>query len=219
MSEIVRKIADKLRRLLMLEYHQRDFYESHHYQLYGPSSPAIQEHLREHYDEELQHILILQRYLMELQAGGEGFIADGGLPSWKKSPSWVSSTDNYLPRARLDITNVQASQVPSLEEILSTAFELEQEAVAAYSETIGFLESLECEDVSVRPLCDRLRFSALRVDLENILVQEKGHVHDLIQWLGPRTEMPNTLDDEYRYAAARYQRNPTCPSCGMRRYY
>lgn len=46
----------------------------------------------------------------------------------------------------------------------------EKDAVKEYSEAIAFLEG-------------SVKYAALRLDLENILVQEQEHVHDIERWL------------------------------------
>jgi len=135
-------VVNLLTKLLLQEYQQRDLYETYGYYLYGLSSPAIQAHLTEHLKQEMQHIEILQRYLMELEA----------------DPVIV----------RLEIPRIE----PPIENILKKDLELEREAVKNYSLAIRALEDTQNE-----------QFIALRVDLENILVQEQEHVHDLIQWL------------------------------------
>lgn len=135
-------VINLLTKLLLQEYQQRDLYETYGYYLYGLSSPAIQTHLAEHLKQEMAHIEILQRYLMELEADP---VVD-----------------------RLEIPRVE----PPIENILKKDLELEREAVKNYSVAIRALEDSQNE-----------QFIALRVDLENILVQEQEHVHDLIQWL------------------------------------
>ena len=60
---------------------------------------------------------------------------------------------------------------PSLEDILRFDLALEKEAVENYSEVIEMLEGAGRQYIS------------LRIELENILVQEQEHVHDLNQWL------------------------------------
>lgn len=145
------RVVELLQHLLLDEYLQRDVYEAYYYELLGTAAPGIQDEIKEHLDEEMEHILILQRYLMEL----------GGNP----------------PRNRHPIPKVE----PNMGAILKKDLELEYKAVAHYAQAIGFLDGLECAEGE--EMCDKQRFTALRVDLENILVQEQEHVHDLIQWL------------------------------------
>lgn len=151
MSEVQSHIVEMLQGLLLDEYLQRDVYEAYQYSLFGVAVPGIQEHLKEHMDDEMKHIIILQRYLMEL--GGE------------------------VPLDRHPVPNVEAT----MDAILKKDLELENQAIAHYAQTIGFLDGLECAESD--KFCDKLRFTALRVDLENILTEEQEHVHDLIQWL------------------------------------
>jgi len=151
MSEVQDRIIEMLQGLLRDEYLQRDVYEAYQYSLYGVAVPGIQEHLKDHMEEEMKHIIVLQRYLMEF--GGE------------------------VPLDRHPVPKIN----PNMESILKKDLELEYQAVTHYAQTIGFLDGLEC--VEGEELCDKLRFTALRIDLENILVEEQEHVHDLIQWL------------------------------------
>lgn len=58
----------------------------------------------------------------------------------------------------------------SLRKILETDLELELRAVENYSNAIALLEN-------------QTKFSSVRVALENILIQEQDHVHDLTRWL------------------------------------
>lgn len=69
---------------------------------------------------------------------------------------------------RLEIPFISAN--PTLEEVLRTDLELEKGAVENYSRAVDFLD-------------DYNEYTALRVDIENILVQEQEHVHDIVQWL------------------------------------
>jgi bacterioferritin (cytochrome b1) len=134
-------VADALQELLKKEYLQRDYYESYDYLFLGVSAIAIQEHLREHLEQEMDHIRVLQRYLT-------GF---------KKIP-----TLERLPVSQLTNLNVES--------ILRADLELEKDAISSYSSFIKMLEGSE-------------EFTALRVDMENILSQESEHVHDLDRWL------------------------------------
>ena len=59
----------------------------------------------------------------------------------------------------------------TLDAIIQHNFELEKEAVELYAEAIELVEG------------DK-EYTALRVDLEDIIKQEQEHTHDLIQWLG-----------------------------------
>lgn len=104
-------VINLLKELLRREYLQRDIYETYSYYLFGISSPAIQEHLKLHLQEEQLHIDTLQRYLM-------GF---GAKPTTKRLP-------------------VPIIDPLTLEAILDINFELEREAVKRYSEAIEALE-------------------------------------------------------------------------------
>jgi len=106
-------IVDILNSLLMAEYRQRDFYEAYDYLLFGAASLSIQEHLREHVDAEMEHIKILQRYIV-------GF---GGEPTLD----------------RHTVPGVEAS----LENILRKDLELEREAVRSYSTFLKGIEGKE----------------------------------------------------------------------------
>ena len=70
--------------------------------------------------------------------------------------------------SRLKIPEIE----PPISNILKKDLELEKDAVSRYSEAISMLEDSESGD-----------YTALRGDLENLLVQEQEHVHDLTQWL------------------------------------
>lgn len=61
---------------------------------------------------------------------------------------------------------------PPIENILKQDLKMEHEAVILYSTLANSLDDGSAEWV------------ALRVDIENILIQEKEHVHDLERWLG-----------------------------------
>lgn len=135
------KIIKLLNELLLREYLQRDVYETYGYWLFGYSSSPLQSHLKNHMMEEMEHIEILQRYLMHL--GAQPLVE------------------------RIEIPQIKN---PSLRKILEFDLELEDDAVSRYTNAIEFLE-------------DKKEYTSLRVDIENILVQEQEHVHDLYQWL------------------------------------
>lgn len=134
------KVINLLEDLLAREYLQRDVYETYSYWLFGLSSPAIQNHLKDHMKEEMKHIEVLQRYLMYYK----------GAPMTK----------------RMKIPNIE----PDMVGILQYDLGLEVDAVERYTKAIQYLESDP-------------EYTSLRVDLEDILVQEQEHVHDLYQWL------------------------------------
>jgi bacterioferritin len=129
--------------LLLDEYLQRDLYESYAYLLFGPEAIAVQEHLQGHLDDEMDHIKILQRYIVTL----------GGLPTLDRKPITVIEPLEFYA-------------------ILEKDLELEHTAVSKYSKAIADLEG-------------STEFTALKIDLENILAQEMEHVHDLVLWLKP----------------------------------
>jgi len=153
MSQNQVTVVDLLYQLLLDEYLQRDVYETYSYYLFGLASPALQEHLKEHRDEEDKHIEVLQRYLM-------GF----GAPP-------------LLERSQIPEID------PPIREILKYNLQLEIDAVEGYAKAIEVLDNLGENG-------DRARITALRVDLENILVQEQEHLHDLTQWLKSDTGPP-----------------------------
>lgn len=66
---------------------------------------------------------------------------------------------------------------PPSQNILRTNLELEKTAVEKYSKAIRLLETPGWAAEY------GTKHSALRVELENILIQEKEHVQDLVQWL------------------------------------
>lgn len=61
---------------------------------------------------------------------------------------------------------------PPIENILAYDLKLEESAIKNYSEAIKYLDQL-----------DTTQFKALQLDLENILVEEQEHVHDIERWL------------------------------------
>lgn len=72
------------------------------------------------------------------------------------------------------VPTTKRKEIPSaelnFEGILRANLELEKAAVSKYTAAIIMLEGLE-------------KFTSLRVDLENILVMEQQHTHDLEIWL------------------------------------
>jgi len=145
MAPKYRQLLELLNNLLLIEYQQRDVYETYSYYLFGLSSPGIQEHLEEHRKEEDEHIKTLQRYLAALDA------------------------EPLLKRLEIPTIN------PPIKNILKEDLRLERDAIKYYSDAIAEIEKIVENG--------EREFTALRVDLENILVQEQEHVHDLIQWL------------------------------------
>ncbi len=114
------EVTSLLKDLLKREYLQRDIYETYSYYLSGLESPAIQEHLKAHLQEEQAHIDILCRYLMGL--GAEPLLSRQEIPKIKPL---------------------------TLQQILKINFKLENEAVKKYSEAIHLLES-DVEYTSIR---------------------------------------------------------------------
>jgi len=135
------QVISTLQSLLMDEYQQRDLYESYDYLFFGLASSPIQEHLREHAEQEMDHARVLQRYL----------VAYGAIPTLERKP-------------------IPVVEPLSFEGILQKDLELEHAAVENYTQMIKMLEGDDA-------------YTALRVDLENIIIQEQEHVHDLSQWL------------------------------------
>lgn len=106
-------VVEMLQDLLMREYEQRDLYESYDYLMLGPEAIAIQEHLQEHLDQEMEHIRVLHRYLTHV---------------------------NVRPTLeRLPVPNITPL---SLQGILSKDLELEKAAVEKYTSAIHRLEEL-----------------------------------------------------------------------------
>lgn len=134
-------VIDMLQSLLQSEFLQRDLYEAYDYLLLGPEAIAVQSHLREHLEQEMEHIRLIQRYLVHFQT-----------------------------RPSLERHTIPLLQDPSLRTVLAQDLEQERKAVADYS---AFIRTLEPHE----------EYTALRVDLENILVQESEHMHDIERWL------------------------------------
>lgn len=135
-------VVDALQDLLMKEYLQRDVYESFRYMLFSPAGIPIRSHLEEHMMEEMNHIDVLQRYI----------VGYSKLPTLERYP--VKDLGEY-----------------SLKAIMEYNLELEQDAVNSYSLLISALGKQGPE------------YIALISELENIVVQEAEHVHDLQRWL------------------------------------
>lgn len=97
----------------------------------------------------------------------------------------ITTLQRYLMSLRAEPL-VKRLEIPVIEppitNILLLDFELEKSAVKNYSEAVAALEEIGDS-----------QFTALRVDLENILVQEQEHTHDLMQWL--RTEVSSNEGD------------------------
>lgn len=113
-------VCEMLQSLLQDEYLQRDVYEQYSYLLFGPSGIPVQEHLKEHLEEEMAHIETLQRYLT----------AFGEVPSVERKP----------------IPVVPAT----LKDIMELDQRLEKAAVERYSEAIKMLESCDAEFIPLR---------------------------------------------------------------------
>jgi bacterioferritin (cytochrome b1) len=107
-------VVDILNSLLKEEYLQRDLYETYDWLLFGPSSVAIQEHLQEHLKDEMEHIRLLQRYIVHL----------GGLPTLERHA-------------------VPAIDPLTFENILEKNLELEKSAVKLYSNFASALDENE----------------------------------------------------------------------------
>ena len=105
-------IFDTLQDLLQDECLQRDVYEAYDYLLLGPED-AVREHIAEHLEEEMEHIRVLQRYLV---------------------------ANNYKPTTiRKEIPSIDLS----FEGILRANLKLEEDAVSKYTAAIIMLEGME----------------------------------------------------------------------------
>lgn len=144
------QIIAMLQELLKKEYLQRDLYETYDFLLFGSEAIALQEHLKEHLEEEMEHIRVLQRYLVSM----------GALPTLD----------------RLPLKDLGSLESLNLKSILELDLKYEREAVENYSKSIAALEGQE-------------EFTALRVDLENILSAESEHTHDLERYLGAYSDI------------------------------
>lgn len=113
-------VCELLQSLLQDEYLQRDVYEQYSYLLFGPSGIPVQEHLKEHLEEEMAHIETLQRYLVSF----------GEVPSVERKP----------------IPVVPAT----LKDIMELDQRLEKAAVERYSEAIKMLEGCPAEFIPLR---------------------------------------------------------------------
>jgi len=116
----VPEVVEVLQSLLQDEYLQRDVYEQYGYLIFGPEGIAVQEHLAEHMEEEMQHILTLQRYIT-------GF---GDTPTFDRLPIPV------VP--------------PTLRDIMELDQALERQAVARYSAVISLLEAAGAQFIPLR---------------------------------------------------------------------
>lgn len=87
----------------------------------------------------------------------------------------IETLQRYLAfyRAKPLVERLSIPQITptSFRGILEFDLQLEIEAVDRYSELIEILEDAGRD------------YSSLRVEIENILIQEQEHVHDLDQWL------------------------------------
>ena len=134
------EVLEILQDLLKKECLQRDLYQAYDYLLFGPEAVGVKEHLQEHQAEEMEHIGILQRYIVGM----------GGIPTIE----------------RLQIPDIATN----LTYIMAFDLEREQAAVSDYSSFIMALENNQ-------------EFVSLKVEIENILIQEQEHAHDLQRWL------------------------------------
>jgi bacterioferritin (cytochrome b1) len=106
-------VVGMLNNLLKSEYLQRDLYQAYDYLLLGPAGISVQEHLREHLDEEMNHIRILQRYLTGM----------GEVPT-------------------LERLEVPSFKPVSLKKILEADLEWELKAIADYTLTLQKLDEV-----------------------------------------------------------------------------
>jgi bacterioferritin (cytochrome b1) len=114
-------VAGMLTPLLLSEYQQRDLYEHYSYLLFGPEGIAVQDHLREHMNDEMSHIETLQRYMV--------------------------SYGCQMPTQRLPVPT--AANV-SLSTILAKDLEHEKSAVANYATAVRALEEAGDEFIALR---------------------------------------------------------------------
>lgn len=150
-------VVELLNDLLVQEFQQRDLYENYQYYLFGAAGEALQDHIKEHLEDEMEHIETLQRHITSL----------GGTPT----------------SHRLVVPEVEPL---TLEGILQADLALEKEAVASYSAAVSAFEGEEA-------------YTALKVDLEDIVSQEMEHVHDLERWLA---EYPRRIAAKTKALAA-----------------
>ena len=106
-------IINTLQELLKNEFKQHDLYQAYSYMLFGSVGIAVQEHLKEHMADELDHASILQRYITGM----------GAQPTLDRHP---------IP---------EVSPV-SFKTILEKDLELEKNAVDNYTKAIQSLEGL-----------------------------------------------------------------------------
>lgn len=126
------------------EYQQWDLYTTYASRLKGFSRDVISEEFKAHAEEELDHIDLLQRYIV----------------SMGHTPTVMRKSVPDLPGSA------------TIKDIVELQIHFEKEAVDMY-----------------KKLLDLIKEDALRIDIENILVKEQEHVHDLELMLDAPTNM------------------------------
>lgn len=111
-EELKANVLVILNDLLMDEFLQRDTYQAYDYLMFGTEGIPVQEHLKEHLDQEMEHIRLLMRYITGM----------GGMPTVK----------------RREIPFVSGA---SLKDIMRINLALEAKAVEKYAQVIQWLET------------------------------------------------------------------------------
>jgi len=137
-----------LQEAIKKEYLQRDMYQAYDYLLFGWDTIAMQEHLQEHMSDEMEHIRILQRYIVSM----------GGFPTLERHP-------------------IPLFWGQPVETILVKDLELEKDAVDSYSSLVVFLDELGGSDfVALRTDIENILTQEKEHfhDIERWLKQSKG---------------------------------------------
>jgi bacterioferritin (cytochrome b1) len=128
------EVIELLQKSLISEYHQWHLYYLYKSVIQGEAKDGIVSHFEEHADDEIDHIDILQRYLVN----------EGVAPTLELQP-----ID--------DVGEI------NIENIINLQIHYESIAVENYTHFLGVLPE-NCP---------------LRIDIENILIAETEHMHDL----------------------------------------
>jgi bacterioferritin (cytochrome b1) len=128
-------IVGLLQAALLGEYRQWDLYTAYASRLKGEARNPIAEEFKTHAEEELEHIEILQRYLVSM----------GVVPTLNRK---------HIP---------ELQEEASAKDIIELQLAFENEAVALYKKMLGILDAHD----------------ALTLDIEDFLIKEQEHVHDL----------------------------------------
>lgn len=123
---------------------------------------------------------VYETYSFYILGVASGPVQEHLLTHRKEEEQHIATLQRYLVSLgaepllkRLSIPDIS----PPLENILREDLKLERSAVKNYSEAVRYLEKL-----------DSAQYKSLQIDLENILVQEQEHVHDLERWLSRGVE-------------------------------